>query len=231
MPAILFATIYNRTHTHTHTMVKAEYIVFLVAAVLIVNTYYDGRLMKMFQSNQKWMKMAMFAFAGLSLFLFLRRNPENSRQLMFHANDIIKYMPISKGTADMITPFFDMTGGPSPNDGGAMGGQTSGVSGSAIGRAMSSAMGAPSSQGGGGASERRILNSGKNSSKRSVSETKKKYVAAQQGWKCGDCQRQLPAWFEVDHVIALEHGGSNHVDNLVALCRDCHGKKTAMSFL
>jgi hypothetical protein len=215
-------------------MVKAEYIVFIIAAFLIVNTYYDGHLMKMFQSNQKWMKMAMFAFAGLSLFLFLRRNPENSRQLMYHANDIIKYMPISKGTADMITPFFDMTGGPSPNDGGAMsgaiGGQTSGGSGSAIGRAMSSAMGAPSSQGG-GASERRILNSGKNSSKRSVSETKKKYVAAQQGWKCGDCQRQLPAWFEVDHVIALEHGGSNHVDNLVALCRDCHGKKTAMSFL
>jgi 5-methylcytosine-specific restriction endonuclease McrA len=76
-----------------------------------------------------------------------------------------------------------------------------------------------------------LLNSGKGSSKRSVSETKKKYVAAQQGWKCGDCQRQLPAWFEVDHVIALEHGGSNHIDNLVALCRDCHGKKTAMSFL
>ncbi len=216
-------------------MVKAEYIVFIVAAFLIVNTYYDGHLMKMFQSNQKWMKMAMFAFAGLSLFLFLRRNPENSRQLMYHANDIIKYMPISKGTADMITPFFDMTrgspGGSPPNDDGAMGR----ASGSEIGRAMSSAMGTTPSLGGGtpggSASERRILNSGKNSSKRSVSETKKKYVAAQQGWKCGDCQRQLPAWFEVDHVIALEHGGSNHVDNLVALCRDCHGKKTAMSFL
>ena len=214
-------------------MVKAEYIVFIIAAFRIIHTYYDGHLMKMFQSNQKWMKMAMFAFAGLSLFLFLRRNPENSRQLMYHANDIIKYMPISKGTADMITPFFDMTRVSPPNDGGAMSGASGGASGSAIGRAMSSAMGAPSSQGGGGgsASERRILNSGKNSSKRSVSETKKKYVAAQQGWKCGDCQRQLPAWFEVDHVIALEHGGSNHVDNLVALCRDCHGKKTAMSFL
>jgi len=214
-------------------MVKAEYIVFLVAAFLIVNTYYDGKLTKLFQTNQKWMKMATFAFVGISLFLFLRRNPDNSRQLMFHANDIIKYMPISKGTADMITPFFDMTGVPPPHDGG----QTSGASGSAMGRAMSSAMGTTPSLGGGtpggtpGASERRILNSGKNSSKRSVSETKKKYVAAQQGWKCGDCQRQLPAWFEVDHVIALEHGGSNHVDNLVALCRDCHGKKTAMSFL
>jgi hypothetical protein len=225
-------------------MVKAEYIVFIVAAFLIVNTYYDGRLTKMFQSNQKWMKMAMFAFAGLSLFLFLRRNPENSRQLMFHANDIIKYMPISKGTADMITPFFDMTGGPSPNDGGAIGGAMSSAMGvrtaqPSLGGGTPGARSAPNiaqpSLGGGTPggtpAERRILNSGKNSSKRSVSETKKKYVAAQQGWKCGDCQRQLPAWFEVDHVIALEHGGSNHVDNLVALCRDCHGKKTAMSFL
>jgi 5-methylcytosine-specific restriction endonuclease McrA len=95
----------------------------------------------------------------------------------------------------------------------------------------SGAMGGGPPSGSVSAAERRVLNSGKGSSKRSVSETKKKYVAAQQGWKCGDCQRQLPAWFEVDHVIALEHGGSNHVDNLVALCRDCHGKKTAMSFL
>jgi len=215
-------------------MVKPEYIVFIVTAVLIVNTYYDGQPLKMFQSNQKWIKMATFGFIGLSLFLFLRRNPDNSRQLLFHANDIIKYMPISKGTADMITPFFDMTGVPPPHDGGAMGGAMGG----GVGGAMNSAMGARTAQpiarpslGEGTPAERRLLNSGKNSSKRSVSETKKKYVAAQQGWKCGDCQRQLPAWFEVDHVIALEHGGSNHIDNLVALCRDCHGKKTAMSFL
>jgi hypothetical protein len=227
-------------------MVKTEYIVFLITAALIVNTYYDGQPLKMFQTNQKWIKMATFGFVGLSLFLFLRRNPENSRQLMFHANDIIKYMPISKGTADMITPFFDMTRG-SPGvqssfDSGAIGGAMM----SAIGMNKAPHIAQPSLGGGtpaqpsfgggtpGGsmsAAERRVLNSGKGSSKRSVSETKKKYVAAQQGWKCGDCQRQLPAWFEVDHVIALEHGGSNHVDNLVALCRDCHGKKTAMSFL
>jgi len=41
------------------------------------------------------------------------------------------------------------------------------------------------------------------------------------------CQKQLPAWFEVDHVMKLEYGGSNDITNLVALCRDCHGKKTA----
>ena len=97
-------------------MVKTEYIVFIITAVLIVNTYYDGQPLKMFQSNQKWIKMATFGFIGLSLFMFLRRNPENSRQLLFHANDIIKYMPISKGTADMITPFFDMTRVAPPHD-------------------------------------------------------------------------------------------------------------------
>lgn len=222
-------------------MIKTEYIVFIITAILIANTYYDGQLIKFFQSNQKWIKMATLGFAGLSFFLFLRRNPENSRELLHHANDFIKYMPISKDTADMITPFFDMTRGQAPtpiNGGGAMGGAMGGT----VGGAMMSAMGVkteqPSMVGGSpgasssmSAAERRVLNSGKGSSKRSVSETKKKYVAAQQGWKCGDCQRQLPAWFEVDHVIALEHGGSNHVDNLVALCRDCHGKKTAMSFL
>ena len=215
-------------------MVKTEYIVFIITAALIVNTYYDGQPLKMFQTNQKWIKMATFGFIGLSLFLFLRRNPDNSRQLLFHANDIIKYMPISKGTADMITPFFDMTGNrPTLHDGdGRMaqpswGGGTPGGTPGTTNHTPSLGGGTP----GGTPAERRILNSGKNSSKRSVSETKKKYVAAQQGWKCGDCQRQLPAWFEVDHVIALEHGGSNHVDNLVALCRDCHGKKTAMSFL
>ena len=64
-----------------------------------------------------------------------------------------------------------------------------------------------------------------------MSETKKKFVAAKQNWRCGHCQKQLPAWFEVDHIIRLEHNGSNHVDNLVALCRDCHGEKTAIENL
>lgn len=75
------------------------------------------------------------------------------------------------------------------------------------------------------------MNSGKGKTKRCVSETKKKFVAAQQGWKCAHCKQQLQAWFEVDHQVRLEYGGSNHVDNLVALCRNCHGKKTAMENL
>jgi hypothetical protein len=64
--------------------------------------------------------------------------------------------------------------------------------------------------------------------KRSVSETKKKYIASQQNWKCKKCNQQLTAWFEVDHIKRLDQGGSNDVNNLVALCRNCHGEKTSM---
>ena len=67
--------------------------------------------------------------------------------------------------------------------------------------------------------------------KRSVGETKKKFVAAKQNWTCGDCGCQLPAWYEVDHKRRLDEGGDNCVDNLVALCRDCHGKKTALEVM
>jgi hypothetical protein len=74
--------------------------------------------------------------------------------------------------------------------------------------------------------EQTIQTSGADSTARSVSGTKKKYVAASQQWKCGECRAQLDAWFEVDHKIRLADGGSNHVSNLVALCRNCHGKKT-----
>jgi 5-methylcytosine-specific restriction endonuclease McrA len=75
--------------------------------------------------------------------------------------------------------------------------------------------------------DRRMQNSGKGGTKRSVSETKKKYVASQQDWKCGNCKSQLDHTFEIDHRLRLEYGGGNDVQNLVALCRNCHGKKTA----
>jgi hypothetical protein len=63
--------------------------------------------------------------------------------------------------------------------------------------------------------------------KRSVSETKKKFVASNQNWKCGECKNQLDHTFEIDHCLRLEYGGTNEVHNLIALCRNCHGKKTA----
>ena len=74
------------------------------------------------------------------------------------------------------------------------------------------------------------MNSG-GTGKRCVSETKKKYVAAQQGWKCNACGNQLNHTFQVDHKIDLQFGGDNSVGNLAALCNNCHAAKTASNNL
>jgi 5-methylcytosine-specific restriction protein A len=63
--------------------------------------------------------------------------------------------------------------------------------------------------------------------KRSVSETKKKFVASNQNWLCASCRNQLDYTFEVDHTISLENGGTNEISNLKALCPSCHRKKTS----
>ena len=191
---------------------KSELIIFGITIFFILNTYSDGKYVKVVKSWKKYYQMAGIGFIGLSAYIFMRKYPSDSQNLLRHANGMIKYLPIDKDATDLLTPFLDMSKGSF---------------------AGSNPMYGMSPQ------EQRILNSGRVQSretgsknvKRSVSETKKKYVAAQQGWNCGACKKQLPAWFEVDHKIRLDNGGSNNVDNLVALCRDCHGKKTAFENL
>jgi hypothetical protein len=62
--------------------------------------------------------------------------------------------------------------------------------------------------------------------KRNVTNGQKKYIASIQKWRCGHCNELLDASYEVDHILALYKGGTNELNNLVALCRNCHGIKT-----
>ena len=215
---------------------KFEFIIFIITAALILNTYYDGKYFKMVETAnaRKYIKMATFGFFGLSMYLFLKKNPANSQTIMHHANELIKYMPISRESADMLTPLFDMTNkrtffsGENGNNGNEDEAEDWSNSNTSTSKRQQYNINKMMSSGGNSATTGTTMNGpGIKATKRSVSESKKKFVAAQQSWKCGDCKRQLPSWFEVDHKIRLENGGSNAVDNLVALCRDCHGKKTA----
>ena len=204
---------------------KIELIIFIITGLLIANTYYDGKLIKILNTvkTSKYLKMATFAFGGLSLYLFFKKNPENSREFLGRANDMRKTLPMTRDSMGLITPFLNLTNTKSFTDTN----QDVYMDGGALGDSSGNGNG----NGSGNPSVNRMIMSGRGTTKRSVSETKKKFVAANQNWLCGDCKRQLPAWFEVDHVIALHNGGSNEVSNLVALCRDCHGKKTAMDRL
>jgi hypothetical protein len=203
---------------------KIELIIFIITGLLVANTYYDGKLIKILNTikTSKYLKMATFVFGGLSLYLFLKKNPENSKEFLGRANDMIKTLPMTRESMGLISPFLNLTNTKSFTDTNQdiyMNGGDGGGGGGGCGGAN------------GNPGVNRMMMSGRGTTKRSVSETKKKFVAANQNWLCGDCKRQLPAWFEVDHVIALHNGGSNEVSNLVALCRDCHGKKTAMDRL
>ena len=64
--------------------------------------------------------------------------------------------------------------------------------------------------------------------KRNVTSLTKKMIASNQEWKCGTCRQMLDYTYEIDHHIPLFKGGSNDVSNLIALCRNCHGKKTLL---
>ena len=193
---------------------KIALLVLATTGFLVFNIYHDNKYMEILKSWKKYYQMAAVGFIGFSLFIFLRKQPAHTHSLMEHATKLVQYAPIDKEASDLLKPLFWF-------------GEQS-VRGNPFGASPMNAQYTQQMPSQATPQSRRILTSGNgNATKRSVSETKKKYVAAQQSWKCKDCQRILPAWFEVDHIVRLQNGGTNHVTNLRALCRDCHGKKTA----
>ena len=185
---------------------KLEILIFGITAFLLYNAYYDGKYIKMFLVYKKYYKMAFIGFLALCFYIMIKRNPLQTKNMLLYTNNMIKYMPIDKSSMDLISPIFDL----STKSKGFMEGLNP--------------------------EPNYNHNYNHNSNpglyqkpvKRSVSETKKKYVASMQDWKCGQCTKKLSHTFEVDHKIRLEHGGGNDVGNLVALCRECHGEETAM---
>jgi 5-methylcytosine-specific restriction endonuclease McrA len=192
---------------------RIELIIFVIAVFLMANIYSEGKYFKVLLSWKKYYQMAGVAIGALMLYWLIKKNPFQARQMIAASNDYIKYLPVDRHTSSFISPILDFTS--KQNIAQEQGGSMFPIL--PMGQEQQS--------------QTKILSSGKTGTKRSVSETKKKFVASSQNWKCGDCGIKLPAWFEVDHRVRLEYGGSNHIDNLVALCRDCHGKKTAMENL
>ena len=191
---------------------RFEIVIIIITAIVIGNIYTDGKYLKVAMTWTKYYKMIGVGLVGVSLIWLLRKNPDRAKDLLESSNEYLRHLPVDKNTSSILNPIMDFT-------------KQQGYAGH-----PQSIMRPSYDQ-----YQSRVMNSGgnvgTNKTKRSVSETKKKFVAARQNWCCGDCKKQLPAWFEVDHTVRLENGGSNHVDNLVALCRDCHGKKTAIENL
>lgn len=172
------------------------FIILCATIFLVYNTYTDNKITKYIKQNMKYLKMIGIMFSGLSLYMFLKKHPNESENMIKHAVGAVRYLPIDKSSKDLITPLFNFTNQSQTNNTNVL-------------------------------RPTRV----QQNCKRSVSETKKKYVASSQNWKCNHCRQQLDATFEVDHVTELQNGGSNEVSNLVALCRNCHGQKSMLQRL
>ena len=184
---------------------RLEIFVLGITAFFIYNAYHDGKYTKMLLTFKKYYKMIFYALLGVGIYLLLKKNPQQGRNMLLYANNCVKFMPIDKTSMDMLSPIFDFTSGDQ--------------------RSFMEGFNDINPQFYPGE-----INQNQNkvkSTKRAVNGMTKKYVAAQQDWTCGHCKCQLDHTFEVDHKIRLEYGGSNDKSNLIALCRNCHGKKTA----
>ena len=191
---------------------KFEMVILLITSFIIYNTYHDGYYTKQLSVGHKYVKMISYGFVGLSLYIFFKKKPKNKQTMVSLLNEIVRYMPLDKDSSKL---YFDLS-----NMGMHKNQDIN----------LNSANLIPQ--------HKRMMTSGSipdnvfnKPTKRSVSETKKKFVASRQHWKCNKCNDMLNATFEVDHIVDLQYGGSNEVSNLVALCRNCHGNKTMQKFL
>ena len=197
---------------------RIELYFIIIVVFLVVDVMNEHKYTKMIFSYKKYFKIGAIVLGGLFIYFILKKSPTHLRNIVSSANTCMKYIPIDKESKDMITPLLDLTG--FNNSGSFM-------------ENFEDVMEDGNTQ---SSQENRMKHSGGKATsngnmKRSVSETKKKYVASKNDWKCVSCNKILPYFFEVDHIIALKDGGTNDVNNLSALCVDCHKRKTMDDFL
>lgn len=175
--------------------------IIIICGLILYNIYYENNILTKLKTYKKYYKMLIVIIMGIGAISVINKSPKMGYDNMKTIQDFIQVMPIDRHSKDMLTPFLS---------GGSLSGTTNSREQVSI---------------------RKIESSGSKGNKRSVSETKKKYVASQQNWICNKCNQKLNHTFEVDHKVRLEYGGTNEVSNLEALCRECHGQKTSFENL
>ena len=116
--------------------------------------YYDGKLLDALKSWSKYYQMGLFIVGGIGLYLLIKNNPQNGKELFSNASEVVKCLPIDKNSKDLLTPLFDFS---TRNFNGG-GGYTS--------------------------QARRMFNSGRNGTKRSVRKNKEIFMK----WEIGITQ-------------------------------------------
>lgn len=184
---------------------KRSLLVVLICGVVIWDILTNGSIQKKLTDIKKYGKAAMILIIGLGVLLMVNKPEHSNADMITTASHIVSAMPASSTTRLMRGGLGFMANG-------------GGLSWPAADNERGSvAVGHSSGIAAGGSPKIKA---------RSVSEARKKAVAASQGWRCSACNDMLSATYEVDHIVELQDGGSNEISNLTAMCRNCHGEKT-----
>lgn len=74
-----------------------------------------------------------------------------------------------------------------------------------------------------------VKNIFKKTKRETLSKDERFEIVQNQNYKCNLCINPFGSvTFEIDHIIPLEQGGTNNLDNLQALCESCHIFKTSV---
>lgn len=169
---------------------------------MIYDFYHKGKIMQKINSLKKYYKNISYILMLVFVYMLIKFKDKNSHEILYYGYNMIKQLPLNHSNTELFSSVFDITHNKEPFIAGLNQSTMNQMHPANVPRLSTS-------------------------TKRNVSEAKKRYVASSQGWKCANCNQQLNHTFEVDHKVRLEYGGSNEIDNLSALCRNCHGLKTA----
>ena len=73
-----------------------ETIIIIITLFFAANTYYDGSLLKDFSKYKKYYKIAGCLFVGLSFYAMIKKNPDQSRNLIQSTSEFIKILPVDQ---------------------------------------------------------------------------------------------------------------------------------------
>ena len=74
--------------------------------------------------------------------------------------------------------------------------------------------------------EPEITNETSTTKRKKISKGVRQRVADNQQNKCGECEQILTPFFHLDHIVGLQFDGTDEESNLMALCYECHTKKS-----
>ena len=66
---------------------RLEIFILGLTAFFIYNAYNDGKYTKMLLTFKKYYKMIFYALLGIGIYLLLKRNPSQGRNMLLYANN------------------------------------------------------------------------------------------------------------------------------------------------